>query len=74
MKKKTPRFKSEHAEHKFWGRADSTDYVDWETAQRVVLPNLKPSQTTISLRLPSMMLAERLDKELRPSETKGTSA
>ena len=56
--KKTPRFKSEDAERKFWGKTDSTAYVDWDTAQRVVLPRLKPSQKTISLRLPVMMLAE----------------
>lgn len=30
----------------------------WDDARRVVLPNLKPSQKTISLRLPAMMLAE----------------
>jgi hypothetical protein len=27
-------------------------YVDWSNAQRVRLPNLKPSTTSISLRLP----------------------
>ena len=57
-KKKTPRFKSEAAEREFWGKADSTEYVDWRDAKRVVLPRLKPSQKTISLRLPTMMLAE----------------
>jgi predicted DNA binding CopG/RHH family protein len=57
-KKRIPKFKSEDAERKFWGKADSTGYVDWDAAKRVVLPKLKPSQRTISLRLPSMMLAE----------------
>ena len=57
-KKKTPRFKSEDAERVFWGKTDSTEYVDWDAAKRVVLPKLKPSQKTISLRLPVMMLAE----------------
>ena len=57
-KKRIPKFKSEDAERKFWGEADSMAYVDWDTATRVVLPNLKPSQKTISLRLPTMMLAE----------------
>ena len=33
-------------------------YLDWADAKRVVLPNLKPSQKTISLRLPEMMLAQ----------------
>jgi len=53
-----PKFKSEDQERDFWAKADSTRYVDWDTATRVVLPNLKPSQKTISLRLPAMMLAE----------------
>jgi predicted DNA binding CopG/RHH family protein len=57
-KKRVPRFKSEDAERAFWGKADSTEYVDWDDAKRVVLPKLKPSQKTISLRLPAMMLAE----------------
>ena len=58
MKKKIPQFKSENTERKFWGKTDSTNFVDWEASHRVVLPNLKPSQKTISLRLPAMMLAE----------------
>jgi predicted DNA binding CopG/RHH family protein len=33
-----------------------TEYVDWSKAQRVVLPNLKPSTKTISLRLPQHLL------------------
>ena len=57
-KKRIPKFKSEAAEREFWATHDSTDYVDWDAAKRVVLPKLKPSQRTISLRLPAMMLAE----------------
>ena len=57
-KKKVPRFKSDAAERAFWATADSAEYIDWDSAQRVVLPTLKPTQKTISLRLPAMMLAE----------------
>ena len=58
MKKKSlPKFKSEDQERDFWARADSARYIDWSAATRVVLPNLRPSQKTISLRLPAMMLA-----------------
>ena len=57
-KKRIPKFKSEAAEREFWAKHDSTDYVDWDAAKRVVLPKLKPSQKTISLRLPAMMFAE----------------
>ena len=54
--KKIPKFTSEDQERAFWATHDSTDYVDWSTAQPVVFPNLKPSTETISLRLPASML------------------
>lgn len=57
-KKKIPKFKSEDKEREFWAKEDSTQYVDWSRAKRVILPNLKPSLKTISLRLPELMLAE----------------
>jgi predicted DNA binding CopG/RHH family protein len=57
-KKRLPRFRGETEERAFWSRSDSTAYIDWTTAKRVVLPDLKPTQRTISLRLPAMMLAE----------------
>lgn len=56
--KKLPKFRSEDEEREFWSKADSTKYVEWRRAKRLVLPNLKPTQKTISLRLPAMMLAE----------------
>ena len=53
-----PKFKSEAEERAFWESkgSDSTEYLDWVKAQRVVLPNLKPSTKTISLRLPQHLL------------------
>lgn len=56
--KPVPRPRSEAAERAFWQAHDSADYVDWRQARRVRLPNLKPSTTTISLRLPESMLEE----------------
>ena len=38
-------------------RADSTEHLDLSKMQTVVFPNLKPSTTTISLRLPNSMLS-----------------
>jgi predicted DNA binding CopG/RHH family protein len=58
MKKKVKKFKSEEQERKFWANHDSTEYLDWRKAKRVVLPNLKPSVKTISLRIPAFMLEE----------------
>jgi len=57
-KKKIPQFISEEKERQFWAKEESTEYIDWEKAKNVVLPKLKPSLKTISLRLPELMLAE----------------
>ena len=58
MKKRIPKFQSEDQERDFWATHDSTDYVDWSRAERVVLPKLKPSLRTISVRLPQSMIEE----------------
>lgn len=51
-----PRFKSEMDERRYWESHDSTDHVDWSVAERVQLPNLRPSTTSISLRMPVSLL------------------
>jgi predicted DNA binding CopG/RHH family protein len=59
MKKKLkpiPTFRSEAEERHFWETHDSADYVDWDMAERRRFPNLKPSTTSISLRLPVTLL------------------
>jgi len=53
-----PKFQSEDEEREFWATHDSTEYVDWDNAEEVVLSKLKPSTKTISLRLPELMLNE----------------
>jgi len=55
--KKIPKFKNEAEERKFWRKHDSVQYVDWSKAQRGVFPNLKPSSQSISLRVPSHIMA-----------------
>jgi len=47
-----PKFRSEGEERRFWETHDSSELVDWSTARRVRLPNLKPSTTSISLGCP----------------------
>lgn len=56
--KKIPHFKTLDEESKFWKKNDTTDYIDWSKAKMASLPNLKPSSTTISLRLPASLLNE----------------
>ena len=54
--KAVPQFANEAEARAFWEKHDSTDYLDWSKARRAVLPNLKPSTKTISLRLPQHLL------------------
>jgi hypothetical protein len=51
--KAIPAFANEAEERAFWATHDSTEYVDWSSAERVRLPNLKASTTVISLRVPT---------------------
>ena len=57
-KKKIPNFKNEKQEREFWDTHDSTEYIDWNNGEKLVLPNLKPSLKTISLRLPESLINE----------------
>lgn len=54
--KAVPEFSSEAEERAFWEKHDSAEYLDWTKARRAVLPNLKPTTKTISLRLPQHLL------------------
>jgi predicted DNA binding CopG/RHH family protein len=56
--KSVPHFKTEAEERKFRETYDSTDYVDWSKAERARFPNLKPSTTAISIRLPTGLLEQ----------------
>jgi predicted DNA binding CopG/RHH family protein len=51
-----PVFASEAEERRFWESRDSSDQVDWSKAERVRLPNLRPSTASISLRMPISLL------------------
>ena len=57
-KKPIPRFATEDAERRFWAEHDTTDSFDWSKAAQPLLPNLKPSTTSISIRLPLSVLEE----------------
>jgi predicted DNA binding CopG/RHH family protein len=57
--KPIPKFASEAEEREFWKTHDSTEYVDWSQARRVVLYNLaKSPQQAISIRLPTALIGE----------------
>ncbi|MEW6194950.1 MAG: BrnA antitoxin family protein [Bacteroidota bacterium] len=56
--KNIPKFKNEKEEREFWLKADSSQYIDWKKSKPALFPKLKPSTTTISLRLPESLLSE----------------
>lgn len=58
MKKQIPNFKNEDEEREFWASHDSTDYINWDKAEKITLSSLKPSVKKISLRLPETMIEE----------------
>ena len=58
MKNKIPKFESEKEEKLFWEQNDSSEYVNWDDAKLVVMPKLKPTVKSISIRMPQIMLNE----------------
>lgn len=62
MKKKlkeVPAFKNKDEEREFWWTHDSTEYVDWDKAERVVFPNLIMTTRTVSVRFPDSVSDEQ---------------
>ena len=57
-RKPVPSFASEAEERVYWERTDSADHLDWSRATPKRAPNLQPSQTAISPRLPVSLLDE----------------
>jgi predicted DNA binding CopG/RHH family protein len=58
MSNRIPKFKNEEEEREFWATHDSTDYINWDKAERITFSSLKPSVKKISLRLPETMIEE----------------
>ena len=56
MASKPIKFDTEAAERAFWEQNDSAGHVNWSRAERVRMPNLKPTSTSISIRIPNGLL------------------
>jgi len=54
--KKVPSFRSELEESKFWQKVDSTQYIDWDKAEKWIFPDLKLTSTPITIRIPDSLL------------------
>ena len=61
-----PEFNSEDEEREFWATHDSTDYIDWSKARRLVLPNLKPKDFAGHAQLPIDLFKRLVEAALRP--------
>jgi predicted DNA binding CopG/RHH family protein len=60
MKKaKVKKYKTtEDREREYWAVNDSTNVLDWSKAKKTMFPNLKPTYSNISLRIPKILLEE----------------
>lgn len=58
MRKKIPLFKNEDQERDFWAKNSPLDFMDVHSVEQGVLPNLKPTMKSISIRLPENMLEQ----------------
>ena len=56
--KQPPQFDGEDQEREFWAENDVVDFFDWDKAVPGSFPALKPSTTTISIRLPAALLED----------------
>jgi predicted DNA binding CopG/RHH family protein len=58
MNKKTdlPKFKNEDAERDYWAKFDLSDHFSSKDFLSVSLPNLKPTSSAISVRVPNYLL------------------
>lgn len=57
-----PKFKSETAERNFWDKVDLSEHFDSKDFVSVSLPNLKPSSSAISVRIPEYLLVRLKEK------------
>jgi predicted DNA binding CopG/RHH family protein len=49
---------NEEEEREFWATHDSAEYIDWSKSNTIMLPKLKPTLKTISIRLPETIIEE----------------
>jgi predicted DNA binding CopG/RHH family protein len=56
--KPIPQFSNKDEEREFWATHDSSEYLDWNKAEKnPTFSRLKPSTRTVSIRLPESMIA-----------------
>jgi len=56
--KRIPLFKNEDQEREFWAKHSPLDFMETNSVESGVFPNLKPTMKSISIRLPENMLEQ----------------
>lgn len=56
-KLKIGKFKNEDEEREFFGKLDLSEYFEPKDFVPVIFPNLKPSSSSISIRIPDYLIA-----------------
>jgi len=51
-KKAVPKFRSENEEREFWAKHDSTQFIDWQSAEHHKFTKLKRTWRTIVIAAP----------------------
>jgi predicted DNA binding CopG/RHH family protein len=57
-----PKFNNEAEEADWWASIDLSEYVEPSDMKRVSFPNLKPTSTPISVRIPNYMINRLKEK------------
>ena len=57
-----PKFKNENAERDYWSKFDLSHYFESKDFLSVSLPNLKPTSSAISVRIPNYLLVRLKEK------------
>jgi predicted DNA binding CopG/RHH family protein len=57
-----PKFKNENEERDFWTKIDLSEHLEPKDFTSVSLPNLKPSSSSISVRIPNYLLVRLKEK------------
>ena len=57
-----PKFKNENEERNFWSKVDLSEYFEKQDFINIAFPNLKPTSSAISVRIPNYLLVRIKEK------------
>ena len=57
-----PKFKNENEERNFWSKVNLSEYFEKQDFTSIAFPNLKPTSSAISVRIPNYLLVRIKEK------------